>query len=91
MYTLSWPCCDSGLPETLAHFACVRPQFREAQTSAHNQARQVGSSIFYPCAGPNGTMYEETWMGHMGLNLSKAPAAVVARARKSPVVDSAGI
>ena len=39
------PYCEMGVPATLTHFACVCPQFREAQTSAHNQVRQVVSSF----------------------------------------------
>ena len=38
------PCCEAGVPETLTHFACIYPQFREARTSAHNQVRQVDST-----------------------------------------------
>ena len=84
------PYCDAGVSETLTHFTCVCPQFREARTSAHNQVRQVVSTFLTRCVGPNWTVYEETRMGKMGLNLSKVPAAVVATAGKSPVVDSAG-
>ena len=40
--------------------------------------------------GPKWTVYEETLMGNMDLNLSKVSAAVVATAVKSFVVDSAG-
>ena len=42
------------------------------------------------CVGPNRTVYEETCMGNMGLNLSKVPAALVATAGKSPVVNTSG-
>jgi ribonuclease HI len=84
------PYCAAGVPETLTHFACVCPQFREARTSAHNQVRQVVSSFFSRCVGPKWTVYEETRMGNMGLNLSKVPAAVVATAGKQVVADSAG-
>jgi ribonuclease HI len=31
------PHCTEHVPETLTHFACVCPRFREARTSAHNQ------------------------------------------------------
>ena len=67
------PYCAAGVPETLTHFACVCPQFREARTSAHNQVRQVVSSFLTRCVGPKWTVYEETRMGNMGLNLSKVP------------------
>jgi len=35
------PNCCSGAIESLTHFACVCPKFREARTSAHNQVRNV--------------------------------------------------
>ena len=38
------PYCP-GTKETLAHFACVCPQFREASTAAHNQVRELISSL----------------------------------------------
>jgi hypothetical protein len=31
--------------ETLAHFACVCPRFREGRTAAHNQVRKLISSL----------------------------------------------
>ena len=76
------PYCDAGVPETLTHFACVCPQFREARKSAHNKVRQVVSSSLTRCVGPNGTVHEEMRMGNMGLNLSKVPEVVVANAGK---------
>jgi hypothetical protein len=76
--------CDAGVPETLTHFACVCSQFREAQMSAHNQVRKVISIYLLWWVGPKWTasVHEETWMGNMGLTLSKVPATVV--------VDAAG-
>ena len=57
------PYCDAGVPETLTHFACVCPQFREALTSAHNQVRKVISSYLIRWVGPKWTVHEETQMG----------------------------
>ena len=37
--------CWEGAPESLTHFACVCPKFREARTSAHNQVRDVITSL----------------------------------------------
>jgi hypothetical protein len=84
------PYCDAGVPETLTHFACVCPQFREAQTSAHNQVRKVISSYLIRWVGPKWTVHEETQMGNMGLTLSKVPATVVVDAGKSSGADAVG-
>ncbi len=35
------PHCSDNAIETLTHFACVCPKFREARTAAHNQLRAV--------------------------------------------------
>ena len=49
--------CNAGVPETLTHFVCVCPQFREALTSAHNPVLQVVSSFLTRCVGPKWTVY----------------------------------
>ncbi len=54
------PYCDAGVPETLTHFACVCPQFREALTSAHNQVRKVISSFLIRWISPKWIVHEET-------------------------------
>ena len=74
------PFCSSAVPETLAHFACVCPQFREARTSAHNQVRQVVTSFLTPLLQSHWKVYEETQMQHTGLTLRLIPAARVAEA-----------
>jgi ribonuclease HI len=74
------PFCSSAVPETLAHFACVCPQFREARTSAHNQVRRVVTSFLTPLLQSHWTAYEETQMQHTGLTLHLIPAARVAEA-----------
>ncbi len=84
------PHCDAGVPETLTHFACVCPEFREARTSAHNQVQKVISSYLIRWVGSKWMVHEETRMGHMGLTLSKVPATVVVDAGKSSGIDAAG-
>jgi hypothetical protein len=37
--------CDEKVPESLIHFSCLCPKFREARTSAHNQVRDVITSF----------------------------------------------
>ena len=74
------PFCPSAVPETLAHFACVCPQFREARTSAHNQVRRVVTSFLTPLLQSHWKVYEETPMQHTGLTLRLIPAARVAEA-----------
>jgi len=84
------PYCAAGVPETLTHFACVCPQFRDARTSAHNQVRQVISSFLFRHVGPTWIVHEETRMGNTGLHLTKVPVDIVVSAGKSSVADSAG-
>ena len=45
------PHCVEGIPESLTHFACVCPKFREARTSAHNQVRDVITSFLTSTLG----------------------------------------
>ena len=63
------PHCSDGVPESLTHFACVCPKFREARTSAHNQVRDVVTSFLDSTLGPEWTMFEETRMANTGLIL----------------------
>ena len=74
------PHCPTAVPETLAHFACVCPQFRAARTSAHNQVRNVITSFFTPLVGPQWRMYEETSMSRTGLILRPVSAVRIAQA-----------
>ena len=69
------PHCDEGTPESLTHFACVCPKFREARTSAHNQVRAVVTSFFDSSLGPDWTVMEETRMATTGLVLRSTPLA----------------
>jgi hypothetical protein len=69
------PHCGEGAPESLMHFACICPKFREARTSAHNQVRDVITSFLHSALGAEWTMYEETRMSRTGLILSSTPQA----------------
>ena len=64
-----------GTRETLAHFACVCPQFREARTAAHNQVRKLISSLLAKCLHDRWELHEETPMASTGLRLSRVSAA----------------
>jgi hypothetical protein len=46
------PHCPEAVPESLTHFACVCPKFREARTSAHNQVRDMITSFLSNNVGP---------------------------------------
>ena len=80
--------CADGTPETLTHFACLCPQFREARTSAHNQVRQVITSFLQRSVDPAWKVFEETRMGKLGLRLRPVSAARVAQALNSNVIPS---
>jgi hypothetical protein len=57
------PHCSAAVPESLTHFACVCPKFREARTSSHNQERNdVATSFLSSRVGPMWKMYVETPM-----------------------------
>ena len=60
-----------GTRETLTHFACVRPQFREARTAAHNQVRKRISSLLAKSLRGCWDLHEETPMASTGLRLSR--------------------
>ena len=79
--------CGEGARETLTHFACVCPKFREARTSAHNQVRRVITFFLARILGRKWKMFEETCMKNTGLTLSPVPAALVAQAQQRPVED----
>jgi len=86
------PHCGGAQPETLTHFACVCPAFREARTSAHNQVRQEITSYLASLARPRWIIFEETRMGATGLQLRPVSASQVVNARPDcePVADSHG-
>ena len=68
------PYCP-GTKETLAHFACVCPQFREARTAAHNQVRKLISSLLAKCLPDRWELHEETPMANIGLRLGRVSVA----------------
>ena len=71
------PHCVEGIPESLTHFACVCPKFREARTSAHNQVRDVITSFLTSTLGSEWTVFEETRMAQTGLILRPTPQATI--------------
>ena len=71
------PHCDTGVPESLTHFACVCPKFREARTSAHNQVRDVFTSFLTSALESKWTVFEETRMARTGLVLQSTSSATV--------------
>ena len=71
-----------GVPETLAHFACVCPQSRKARlartsTVTQNQVQQVVSSFFSQCAGPNRTVYEKNANGKYGIEPDQGSSSCI--------------
>ena len=71
------PHCNEGTPESLAHFACVCPKFREARTSAHNQVRDVFTSFLNSALGSKWAVFEETRMSRTSLVLQSTSSATV--------------
>ena len=69
------PHCSDVVPESLTHFACVRPKFREARTSAHNKVRIVITSFLNSTLGANWEIFEETRMSKTGLKICSTPQA----------------
>ena len=67
--------CSEGVPETLTHFACVCPKFREARTSAHNQVRTAITLLLHSILGPEWELFEETPVVRTGLTLRSNPQA----------------
>ena len=69
------PHCSDVVPESLTHFACVCPKFREARTSAHNKVRIVITSFLNSTLGANWKIFEETRMSKTGLKICSTPQA----------------
>ena len=63
------PYCTLEVPETLTHFMCVCPKFREARTAAHNRAWTQISNFFVNNLVDHWQFYIETPMGCTGLRL----------------------
>jgi len=68
------PFCP-GVRETLTHFACICPQFREARTAAHNRVRKTICTFLTKLLSKQWTIYEETPMSQTGLRLELVSAA----------------
>ena len=66
--------CMSSADDTLTHFACVCPKYREARTSAHNQIRRVVTSFLRRVVGPRWVLHEETRLARTGLIIRPIPA-----------------
>ena len=63
-----------GIPETLLHFACTCPQFREARTAAHNRVRHRLYTSLSTLLPRSWTILEETPLSQTGLHLDLVPA-----------------
>jgi len=64
------PYCGTSQLETLTHFACVCPQFREARTEAHNQLRTVLASHLRRALAADWQLLEETPLAKSGLRMA---------------------
>ena len=64
------PHCAMEATETLGHFACVCPRFREARTAAHDKAWGTISSFIASRAGNHWQFYWDTPLMCTGLELS---------------------
>ena len=58
-----------GVTETLAHFMCVCPRFREARTASHNRAFACVSNFLQQTISVKWKLYVETPLGSLGLQL----------------------
>ena len=82
------PYCATDAIETLTHFACVCPRFREARTAAHNQLRLVVASSLKCALSDDWMLHEETPLAATGLQLLPVAMAEVLPAgveRASPL------
>ena len=75
------PHCSDNAIETLTHFACVCPKFREARTAAHNQLRAVVAAGLKSSLSEDWHTFEEKSLAATGLRLQRVQAAEVLLAR----------
>ena len=75
------PYCGTAELETLTHFACVCPQFREARTEAHNQLRTVLVSHLRRALPTDWQLLEETPLAKSGLRMAQFVATEVQSAQ----------
>ena len=73
--------CSDNAIETLTHFACVCPKFREARTAAHNQLRAVVVACLKSSLPEDWHTFEERSLAATGLRLEKVRAEEVLVAR----------
>ena len=74
------PHCSNTAIETLAHFACVCPAFREARTAAHNQVRSVLAISLKDALSEDWEVFEETPLAATSLKLQQVPIEAVQQA-----------
>ncbi len=67
------PHCSNNELETLTHFACFCPAFREARTAAHNQLRAVLAASLKNSLPEDGNVFEKTQLASTGLKLQQVP------------------
>ena len=75
------PHCSDNAIETLTHFACVCPKFREARTAAHNQLRAVVAASLQSSLSEDWHTFEEKSLAATGLRLQRVRAEEVSLAR----------
>ncbi len=75
------PHCSDNAIETLTHFACICPKFREARTAAHNQLRAVVATCLKSSLSEDWHTFEEKSLTATGLRLEKVRAEEVLVAR----------
>lgn len=78
------PHCANDTVETLTHFACICPKFREARTAAHNQLRSNIAVNLKNSLPDDWVLLEETPLTATGLQLQSVSAATFVPARSDP-------
>jgi hypothetical protein len=77
------PHLPPGVQETLSHFTCLYPQYREARIAAHNQVRhKLYTSLSKPLP-KSWVIHEEIPMHSTGLRLDLVPASCMITAGRS--------
>ncbi len=71
------PHCSNTATETLAHFECVCPAFREARTVAHNQVRAVLAISLKDALSEDWEVFEKTPLAATGLKLQQVSIETV--------------
>ncbi len=85
LWWLLIPYVQSSWSQSLSHFACLCPKFREGQMPACNKVLDVITSFFTSTLRPTWTVFEETRMAKSGLVLRPtSPAEVDQLDRRQP-------